>query len=177
MASDEKNPNSQRIDAAIAEYLEMLEKGGQPDQVAFLARHAAIANELSEFIAEYSSFKRDALPKGGHATTNFSHFNDDRSTGSVPIDEIRYFGDYELLDEIAARWHGDCLQSAAKDTQPHRRSQHDSDRPTRIESRGRSILRRSSGGRQTRSSKYRTDFRSWTASRAALLLNGLCCGR
>ena len=101
MASDEKNPNSQRIDAAIAEYLEMLEKGGQPDQVAFLARHAAIANELSEFIAEYSSFKRDALPKGGHATTNFSHFNDDRSTGSVPIDEIRYFGDYELLDEIA----------------------------------------------------------------------------
>ncbi len=54
---------SQRVDLAIAEYLELVDNGTPPDRDAFLARHAGIGDELRDFIGNYSAVKRN-VPRG-----------------------------------------------------------------------------------------------------------------
>ncbi len=51
------NQISQKVDAAIAEYLEIAEQGVLPDRAAFLARHVEIAEHLKEFLADYGATK------------------------------------------------------------------------------------------------------------------------
>jgi WD40 repeat protein/serine/threonine protein kinase len=107
MTGDASNADdrSRQIDAAIAEYLEALDQGAPPEMVAFIARHAAIAGELRDFLADYSAFKRD-VPAAGSKSEQTSDFSDDaaRSPFAIAGDAprtLRYFGDYELLHEIA----------------------------------------------------------------------------
>ena len=100
MPGDEQSRNNPAVDAAIAEYLELLERGAVPDKAAFLARYPEIANELRQFIDDYHSVKRNAVQPSDDGANTYSLHADPRPMGSVPIDEIRYFGDYELLEEI-----------------------------------------------------------------------------
>lgn len=52
MAETETNTQrSQQIDAAIAEYLELVEQRTATDRDTFLAQHAEIADELRNFLA------------------------------------------------------------------------------------------------------------------------------
>src|SRR5262245_54279558 len=94
MAENENTPSEreQRLDAAIAEYYQALEIGQPLDREAFLAQHADLADELASFLADMAAFERQA----GAGL---------RSEQNGPLPEppatIRYFGDYELLDEIA----------------------------------------------------------------------------
>src|SRR5690349_14589751 len=60
MTGDTDNRLSLRVDAAIAEYLESAERGAPVDRNAFLARHADIADQLRDFLGDYSAVKRDA---------------------------------------------------------------------------------------------------------------------
>ena len=61
MAEGETNTQrSQQVDAAIAEYLEQAEQGIEADRDAFLAQHAEIADELREFLGDYSIVKQQA---------------------------------------------------------------------------------------------------------------------
>ena len=63
MAEGETNTQrSQQVDAAIAEYLEQAEQGIEADRDAFLAQHAEIADELREFLGDYSIVKQQAPP-------------------------------------------------------------------------------------------------------------------
>ena len=57
-----------------------------------------------------------------------------RTDRGVPAvgDSLRYFGDYELLEEIAPRRHGRRLQGAAGQPQPRRRAEDDPGRPARV---------------------------------------------
>src|SRR5262245_31283382 len=100
MAGGEKSDSNPAVDAAIAEYLELLERGARPDEVAFLARHPEIAGELRQFIDDYHSVQRGAAPRDDTGVKTYSLHLDPRPKDGVPIDEIRYFGDYELLEEI-----------------------------------------------------------------------------
>jgi eukaryotic-like serine/threonine-protein kinase len=73
MTSEASNSDdrSRQIDAAIAEYLEALEKGSPLDQEAFLAQHADIAGELRQFTEDDSALKRDApRPVAGRAANS-----------------------------------------------------------------------------------------------------------
>ncbi|HVJ81755.1 MAG TPA: serine/threonine-protein kinase [Planctomycetia bacterium] len=78
-----------RIEAALAEYLEAVEAGKQPDRAAFLRRHPEAATELAAYFADDEKF----------AAVAGRLFVPPRS---LPAGErVSYFGDYELLDQIA----------------------------------------------------------------------------
>ncbi|MFO0808342.1 MAG: protein kinase [Gemmataceae bacterium] len=76
----------ERIDAAIADYLR-----GTADRDALLAAHPDLADELQSFIADHERMHRFAEP----ATVGL-----DADVDDCPP-RVRYFGDYELLDEVA----------------------------------------------------------------------------
>lgn len=66
-----------RIDEAIVAYLQEVEAGRVPDRSEFLARFIDVQEELIAFLTDRAAFQS--------------------RVGAV----VRYFGDYELLDEIA----------------------------------------------------------------------------
>jgi tRNA A-37 threonylcarbamoyl transferase component Bud32 len=100
MPAPDQPPASQSdpLDAVIADYLQQIEAGAVPDREAWLARHPELAERLRAFLADYDRLDRQA---------GELRLSDDpqRTTGaSAQPDEllrVRYFGDYELLEEIA----------------------------------------------------------------------------
>jgi hypothetical protein len=97
--SETPSARERRVDAAVAEYLEAAEAGQAPDRATFLARHPDLAAEVAAFFADQDEFARAAEHLGPRpADTPTSP-----TTQPVdpPMDTVRYFGDYELLEEIA----------------------------------------------------------------------------
>jgi hypothetical protein len=78
------------IDDVIAAYLKAMETGAPPNPQSLIARYPAFAKELGEFFADQQDFRRLAEPIRAAVAL------------APPLGtEIRYFGDYELLEEIA----------------------------------------------------------------------------
>jgi WD40 repeat protein len=102
-SSDISPGREERVDEAIAAYLEATEAGRRPDPQAFLARYPDLAAELTEFLQGHQHFVRaaDALgavtPPAGAPTLPTTEGTLPATGGGV----IKYFGDYELLAEIA----------------------------------------------------------------------------
>jgi eukaryotic-like serine/threonine-protein kinase len=84
---NEKQVDSQYLDEVIAEYLHAEEGGKAPPREDLLAAHPDLADDLRRFFANREEIAA-ALP-GEPPQRRF-----------VPP-KVRYFGDYELLDEIA----------------------------------------------------------------------------
>ncbi len=86
------------LDAVIADYLQQVEAGAVPDREALLARHPDLAERLRAFFADYDRLDRQAgdlrLSDDPNRTVG------DAETSGDPV-RVRYFGDYELLEEIA----------------------------------------------------------------------------
>ncbi len=78
-----------RLDKLLAEYVEGVEAGNLPDREALLAANPDLADELREFFAN-----RDGIEHAMGAVRRPS-----LPPGVLPT--LRYFGDYELLEEIA----------------------------------------------------------------------------
>src|SRR5262249_22371358 len=69
------------------------EAGAPPDRESFVARFPRFAADLREFFANRDQMQRLAEPLRGH----------DKSINSnAPLGKVHYFGDYELLEEVAA---------------------------------------------------------------------------
>jgi len=94
----------ERVNQIIAAYLKSVEDGSPLDRRGLLAQHPDLAEELTAFFADRDRFQRVAGPLQAAAEL----FGVDaptldqpsaRSTG--PGTKVRYFGDYELLEEIA----------------------------------------------------------------------------
>jgi len=79
----------QVLDAVIASYLQAEKEGQAPAREQLLARHPDLANELNEFFADRASMQRLAEPVRAAIA------------GLAPGTPVRYFGDYEILEEIA----------------------------------------------------------------------------
>ncbi|MEK6237006.1 MAG: hypothetical protein N2C14_20045, partial [Planctomycetales bacterium] len=77
------------LDEIIAEFLFAEEAGEPVSREELLNRHPTLADELRAFFADRDQLQRIAQP-----ISPSSHQDDLPST-------IRYFGDYELLEEIA----------------------------------------------------------------------------
>jgi WD40 repeat protein/tRNA A-37 threonylcarbamoyl transferase component Bud32 len=77
------------LDEIIATYLKAAQAGAAPNHEELLGRYPALANELAEFFADQERLQRVAEPVRAAVT------------GLPPVGTlIRYFGDYELLEEI-----------------------------------------------------------------------------
>jgi WD40 repeat protein len=86
-----------RLEGAIAEYLREAEAGQEPDREAFLARHPDLADDLRSFLADRDYLRRLAPPpEDSGATEPHGPTAADPGLGTV-----RYFGDYELVGELA----------------------------------------------------------------------------
>ena len=101
--SESSSVRDQRVNEILPEYLEAVEKGHPPDRDDFLSRHAEFAAELSAFFANQEQFAQAAGQLGAAplvaveaATLGLGETQNAASLGTV-----RYFGDYELLEEIA----------------------------------------------------------------------------
>jgi predicted Ser/Thr protein kinase len=73
----------ERRDEAVASFLRALDAGESPDPRAWLERYPDLAPELEAFFADQARLQNVA------------------DAAAVPGTRVRYFGDYELLEEIA----------------------------------------------------------------------------
>lgn len=90
--SGESHERSNRVDQAIAEYLEAVEQGAPPVREEFLARHADLADELQAFFVNQATFIRRA--DGVEPVRPAS----DAAPVSVPAGEK--LGDFEIICEL-----------------------------------------------------------------------------
>src|SRR5262245_31390973 len=83
----------QSLDDVLAHYIAAGEAGSTPDRKQLLAQYPQFAADLHEFFANRDQMQRLAEPLRGDGASS-------RPNG--PLEKIRYFGDYELLEEVAA---------------------------------------------------------------------------
>jgi tRNA A-37 threonylcarbamoyl transferase component Bud32 len=96
-ASDsESSTKDRRVNEIVADYLRSIERGELPDRAALIAGHVDLANELTAFFADHDRFWRAAAPLADALTLPPCE-----SPEPGPRHTVRYFGDYELLEEIA----------------------------------------------------------------------------
>ncbi len=94
-SADDQTDNPQ-FDPVLVEYLRRIDKGEEVDQAQFIAEHAEFADELRDYFATADRVERIA------ASPEETLDSDKPSeASSPPLDVVRYFGDYELLEEIA----------------------------------------------------------------------------
>ncbi len=97
----------QQLDEVITEYLKAVEAGQPIDEEAWLLAHADIADELRAFLAGQRSIERIAVPLRASPTrpqtnpNNLPTIAPGQTPTDAPLGTVRYFGDYELLQEIA----------------------------------------------------------------------------
>ena len=103
----DSNSRDARIDAAIDEYLRAADAGTPPDRDAFLAKYPDLAASLAEFLDDHLRMRDAVRPAAESATITAKPDLDPHATvgldGAQPVllGTVRYFGDYELLTEIA----------------------------------------------------------------------------
>jgi WD40 repeat protein len=101
MAPAQPSDRDQQVDEIIAAYLDAERQGHAPDPAAWLAKHSELAEELKSFLANHEAVKRMAqpllpLPNAADAVTLGPNEPTTLAHGRV----IRYFGDFEILEEI-----------------------------------------------------------------------------
>jgi WD40 repeat protein len=104
----ESSEYEQRLQQVLVAYLEAAERGRAPAAEDLLARHPEFAVELNEFLANRAHLDGLAAPLRAVAEAARAEADARRTLdGSTPPPDagpgnrVRYFGDYELLEEIA----------------------------------------------------------------------------
>ena len=111
---DHESSSEERLNAVLLDYIQRTEQGVDVDREAFIAEHDEFADALREFFADQAQFDEMAAPlaplndsandkSGVHLESTVVSPNRKPNDESEPIQRIRvkYFGDYELLEEIA----------------------------------------------------------------------------
>jgi serine/threonine-protein kinase len=95
-----------RLNEVIAAYLEAVEAGQAPDRDEWLARHPDLADDLRAFFVNHDRMAQVGAPLRALAPAEAPVSEGPTvAPGETPTDpllgKVRYFGDYELLEEIA----------------------------------------------------------------------------
>src|SRR5947208_3447610 len=93
-----------RVNAAIAAYLAAVDAGQNATPQEWLARYPDLAVELGAFFADQSLANRLAAPLRSPpdaAPDQAATIAPGAADGLAPGTKVRYFGDYELLEELA----------------------------------------------------------------------------
>ena len=96
--SSESVARDQRLQEILAAYLQEVEAGKNPDREKLLAQHPDLADDLRSFLAENDKMRR--LVNQHEAATMAPELSADAAQAEQGT-TVRYFGDYELLEEIA----------------------------------------------------------------------------
>lgn len=101
---DRNEPDGDRLHEVIAGFLEQTEAGQQPDRGQLLEENAEIADELRAFFDDHDRMHQLAgsvasRPDDPQQTKPASSLSG--TSPARPGSVLRYFGDYELLEEIA----------------------------------------------------------------------------
>jgi hypothetical protein len=95
------NPSSsereQRLEQVLADYLHAVEAGTPPDRDEMLRRHPELAGDLASFFRNRDAVERLAEPLRQGPSQDATVGATGPAVGSM----VRYFGDYELLEEVA----------------------------------------------------------------------------
>src|SRR5262245_6083848 len=105
-ASDD-SARDRELEAILHEYLQEVDAGRAPDRDALLRQHPEFASELAAFFAdqdEVSRLARDMVEPAARAqpATEAATLPPGEPAAPPPGTQVRSFGDYELLDEIAS---------------------------------------------------------------------------
>jgi serine/threonine-protein kinase len=110
MASEASRPSEheERLEEVLAAYLEAVDAGQRPDQPEWLARYPDLAADLAKFFANQEQVAQLAAPLRAMAPPELPASAAEAATigpaAEAPVPpgaKVRYFGDYELLEEIA----------------------------------------------------------------------------
>ncbi|HYH68836.1 MAG TPA: serine/threonine-protein kinase, partial [Urbifossiella sp.] len=88
-----------RLERVLADYLHAAEAGAPPDRAALLAAHPDLADELASFLRNRSAVERVAAPLRDRPPLAETLGGSDGGPGPDAV--VRYFGDYEIVGEIA----------------------------------------------------------------------------
>ena len=95
-AYDESND---RLDQVLVEYLRSVEAGAPLDHEALVDKHPDLADDLRSFFANRDALERFARPLAGQARFDEPTLGPGESADLSR--RLRYFGEYELMEEIA----------------------------------------------------------------------------
>jgi hypothetical protein len=95
-----------RLDELIASWLEAVEAGQAPDREVWLAQHPDLAEELRAFLDNHDRMARVGAPLRALAPAEAPAAQGltvapTESPADPLLGKVRYFGDYELLEEVA----------------------------------------------------------------------------
>ncbi len=103
--------HGKQLSQIIADYLQAVEAGQEPDREQLLTDHPEVAQELREFLSTHDQMHEAAGPPSPpqedatippRPSSEDHTLAPDTTSGNATLGtKIRYFGDYELLDEIA----------------------------------------------------------------------------
>lgn len=108
----DQDPHSQKLDRIIAAYLQAVETGNAPSREQLLAEYPELAAQLKEFFTQHEAMHRAAtrspdgvrddatIPPSAQPPEEATLAPNSTDTLEVGT-RVRYFGDYELLEEIA----------------------------------------------------------------------------
>ncbi|HEV3261803.1 MAG TPA: serine/threonine-protein kinase, partial [Gemmataceae bacterium] len=100
----------QRLEAVLHDYLQAVDAGTAPDPQELLHQHPDLADELAAFLAGHHRLDRlargmppesPAEPSAPSSAEAPTLAPGEAATVSKAGERVRYFGDYELLEEIA----------------------------------------------------------------------------
>ena len=102
---DDEDPGRAGLEQALADYMERVDRGEPVDRDRFLAEHPEFAGDLSAYFEASDDLLRLTFPDrhGDWASTTGLTWEAAPAAVVGPRrgDRVRYFGDYELLEEIA----------------------------------------------------------------------------
>jgi hypothetical protein len=103
-SSNDPGSREDRVNAILAAYLDAVAAGQAPDRAELLGRHPDLAAELTSFFVQDDQVRQLAEPRRPAAPESSAEpatLPPGQSPVAPPLGRVRYFGDYELLEEVA----------------------------------------------------------------------------
>jgi serine/threonine protein kinase len=98
-AANDSAGREARMQEVLLAYLQAVDAGRAPDRDELLRQHPDLADELRRYFADQDRMERLARPLRDPEPATVPPANVEN--GAAPLGTVHYFGDYELLEEIA----------------------------------------------------------------------------